>query len=310
MKLPICHIVIGSVTFNFVNNVTIESSWEMLTDTATIVLPSKLKIDKDKIQDAFKKGDSVEISLGYDNSLQTVFKGYLTRIKPSTPIELHCEDLMWKFKQINVNESFQGGDLATFLTPIFQPTPIDAFELIMAPFYASNVNAAQVLDKIKSDYSLYSFIRGERLVIGKQYDPSNYSRHIFQLDYNMESDNLEFMTKEDVKISVKAISNNADGTKTEIELGEEGGDTRTLNFYNLPESELRKVAQKEMDRLIYDGWRGSFTAFGEPFVKHGDVVELRHTEESDKTGTYWVDRVNYSFGLDGYRQDITLGART
>lgn len=310
MKVTICEITIGSLVINFVNDVSVETSWEMLTDTATIIIPSKLKIDKDKIENSLKKGDAVEIKLGYGNNLQTVFKGYLTRIKPSTPVELSCEDEMWKFKQINVNESFRGGNLADFLQPIFSPTPIDAFDLIMAPFHASNVNGAQILDKIKSDYSLYSFFRNGKLVIGKQYDPNNYLRHIFQLDYNIESDSLEFMTKDDVKIAVKAISNNEDGTKTEIELGEEGGDTRTLNFYNLPKSELQKIAKQEMDRLIYDGWRGSFTAFGEPFVQHGDIVELRHAEDSDKTGAYWVDRVNYSFGLDGYRQDITLGART
>ena len=310
MKVLSCNISIGSYTFDFVHSVEVDSSWDLLTDTAIIKMPSKLKLDKDQLKNVLKRGDKVIVKLGYNDALKTVFKGYLTRIKPTTPIELYCEDEMWKLKQIDINTSFKGGSLNDFLTDLFPDVKINAFDLQMAPFHASSINGAELLDKIKSEYSLYSFFRNDELVIGKQYDPNNYNKHIFIIDYNMESDDLEFLTKDELIIAVKAISNNADGTKTEIELGDKGGDTTTLNFYNLKKTELQKVAEKEIERLKYDGWRGGFTAFGEPFIKHGDVIELRHEKDSDKTGAYWVDEVVYTYGVNGYRQDIKLGART
>ncbi len=310
MKIPVCKISIGSFEFDYVHAVEVSSSWDELTDSATILLPSKLKLDKDSLKDVLAKGDECEVQLGYDDNLQTVFKGYLTAIKPTTPIELSFEDEMWKLKQLNINTSFKGGSLVDFLESVFPGTEIDAFDLQMAPFYADNINGARLLDQIKSDYGLRSFFRNGVLVIGKQYDPNDYKKHIFKIDYNMEGESLEFMSKEDVKIAVRAISNNPDGTKVEVEFGDSDGDTKTLNFYNLDESELRKVAEKELSQMKYDGWRGPFTAFGEPMVKHGDAVELRHATESDKVGTYWIDAVHTTFGIDGFRQEITLGAIT
>jgi hypothetical protein len=50
------------------------------------------------------------------------------------------------------------------------------------------------------------------------------------------------------------------------------------------------------------GFRGSFTTFGSPIVRHGDRVKLVDPVINDRNGFYIVKSVETSFGQNGYRQ--------
>lgn len=313
MKVLVCKILIGNIVFNCVNSVEIESSWELLTDKAVIKLPGNLKLNNNKLSKYIKHGDTVSVKIGYNNHLNTVFTGYITNIKPKVPIEISCEDEMWNLKQDTIVDSGKKMNLEKLVNKHYSDYKVNYYNIELGNYYIDNVSRAKVLEQIKSDFGLYSFFRNDSLVIGKRYDKNTANTLVFKLDSNesnIVTDNLEFKSKDQVRLKIKAISNNADGSKTEIELGSSDGESRTLNFYNLSKSELKEAADREKERLIYDGWRGSFTAFGEPFVKQGDIVKLKLTVESDKEGFYWVDSVKTSFSTGGFRQEIKLGART
>lgn len=313
MFIPQVNIKIGTYSFDFVNELVVESSWQQQTSTAVIKIPAALKIDKNKVNETFKKGLPVEIQFGYKPNMNIVFKGYVVRVKPTVPIEIHCEDEMWNLKQIQINETVKDEKLADFLKRVLN-VEVDAFETTIPKMICSKISGSQLLDEIKSMYGFSSFFRNGVLVVGKPYAQSGYSRHQFIIENasncNVHSHSLEFVSKEDVKIKVTAISNMADGTKHEVEFGDPDGETRTLNFYNVPKTELESIAKAEFEKMQYDGYRGSFTAFGEPFVIHGDVVELINEQESDKTGSYWIDGVTYNFSISGVRQTIKPGPRT
>lgn len=307
------YIKIGKYTFNFCHEITVNSSWTEQTSTAVIKLPAAIKIDKNKINETFKKGLPVTIQIGYSDNLVTVFEGFVARVKPTIPVEIHCEDAMWQLKQIQINETISNEKLGDFLARVLN-VQVDAFDTTIPKLICNKITGAQLLDEIKQMYGFSSFFRNGVLVVGKQYADSGFKKHQFVIDNaehcNIVANNLEFVNKDDVKIKVTAISNMSNGEKEEVEFGDPDGESRTLNFYNVPKSELEAIAQKELDKLQYDGYRGSFTAFGEPFVEHGDVVELINEQESDKTGSYWVDGVSITFGMGGYRQDIKPGPRT
>ena len=313
MERLITHITIGQFTFDYVNNLTVESTWMELTDKATITLPANLKLDKTKLKSLVPKGAAVEIKTGYNDRLKTIFKGFVARVHPITPIKIDCEDLMWQLKQIEVNSNCSNELMGDYVARI-QPYPVDAFNVTVPKFIAHRITAAQVLNELRSNYGLQIFVRNGKITIGKQYDPSNYSTHIVQLENNFNSNvkknELEYTSKDDVKLKVTAISNQPDGTKLEVELGDPDGEKRTLNFYNLSKSDLKALAEKEIERLRYDGYRGNLVLFGEPTVYHGDVIEIRNDADGDKAGRYWVDGVTYEFGVGGYQQTVKLGART
>lgn len=103
--------------FNYVKDVTIESSYKNLTDTATIVMPKRVFKDskgfnegsqsdindfmkKTSIHDYLKLESFVEIFLGYDGDYKPAFRGFITGIEGDNPVRINCEDSMYAFKKI------------------------------------------------------------------------------------------------------------------------------------------------------------------------------------------------------------------
>ncbi|MEM6830708.1 MAG: hypothetical protein AAF551_09325, partial [Bacteroidota bacterium] len=90
--------------------------------------------------------------------------------------------------------------------------------------------------------------------------------------------------------------------------------------------ELKAKAKQNLDLIKYDGFRGSFTTFGDTlfedpnlksnlggFVKHGNYVQLKEQDkifgvpDEKRNQMYFVDGVTYSYGESGFRQRILLG---
>jgi hypothetical protein len=303
-----CKITLGPYELDFVHEVEVQSGWELLTDTAVIKLPLNLKLEKNRLRDRLVNGSYVNIKTGYDGKYHSIFTGYITNVKPGVPVEIECEDEMWKLKQSKITDTLQNADIEALMKKHYARYKHRVLNAALgSQFVIDNASAAKVLDTIKSDYGLNSFFRNGVLNVGMPYDPEYSRTVVFKFQHNIISDNLEFKRKEDVKIKVKAISNKKDGKKLEIELGDDDGEQRTLNFYELDEKSLKEAAEREMEKLKYDGYRGSFTTFGEPFVRHGDIAYLNSREPSERNGKYYVDKVTYTFGMGGYRQNITLG---
>lgn len=315
MRVLNSHTTIGDFSFEWLNNLEIESGWEHSTDKGKIVLPKKVQIKNAtgdvvaELSDYIKVGQKVLVRIGYDGVLNTVFSGYVSDFIPKTPLEILVEDEMWNLKQTTITGSAKNETVEGLMSKHFSAYISDVVNVSLGNYYIQGLSQAKILEQLKSDFGLYSFFRGDTLVVGKRYNSVTAATHIFQLGANVVSDDLVFKEKDQIKLKIKAISNNADGTKTEIEIGDIDGEERTLNFYNLSARELRLAADREKERLLYDGYRGSFTAFGEPFVKHGDIVVVNDYQQDASDSSYWVDEVVYSFGINGYRQKITLGPR-
>lgn len=313
MEILNCNIRIGSLTFDFVHQVTVQSTWMELTQTAMIILPAALKVDKNKLKDAIPKGSEVIVQVGYQSTgLTQIFKGFVARVHPKTPIEIECEDLMWKLKQIQVLENAKNETFQSYLSKVL-PYKVDCFDMSLPKFVVNKLTGAQLCDGLKKDYGFPIFVRNDKILVGKQYDPENAKRHKFIIDNvsntNVKSQALEYTSKDDIKLKVTAISNLSNGKKIEVTIGDADGEERTLNFFDLQKPELETIATKEMERLRYDGFRGDFTAFGAPIVFHGDIAELINEQESDKSGSYWIDGVSYGYGVNGFEQVIKLGPK-
>lgn len=311
MKTLNCDIKIGKYFFDYVIDCFVEKSINNLTSSAVLSLPKKLQFNSGNLKKEILKGDEVVIKVGYDGKVNTLFEGFITTIQTNIPLEIKAEDLMWKLKQVRVNISSKKGELLSeFVSRALPGFQIDCFELEMPNYIVNDKTGAQFLDMLKSDFRFLIFIRNNSIIIGKQYDAQNYKKHKIKLNYDNATENLEYKSKDEIKLKLILISNLDNGKKIEFEYGEDGGDTRTLNFYNYTLEMLKSIAKVEYERLIFDGFRGTLTLYGEPFVEHGDVLEIEETEDSDKNGNYWIDSVNYSFGIRGYRQEAALGART
>lgn len=309
MKIPQLNITIGQYQFDFVHSYEITSSWENLTDTGTIQLPAALKFDRNNLKELIKKGDAVLIQFGYAPNLNTLFAGFVSQVQASVPVVIEVEDLMWKLKQVKVDAVAKNEQITTFLQRVLPQFEFDGFEVQLPKFFVSKMTGAKLLDQIKSDFGFPSYIRNGVVTVGKQYDPQYAVTKSVILNETVKSDDLQYKSKDDVSLNITAISNMSNGQKHEVIIGDQDGESRTLNFYNIPKNQLQEIAEAEAEKFIYDGFRGSLTLFGEPFVRHGDILHIQDNNESDKQGKYFIDQVIYQGGVSGFSQTVKLGAR-
>ena len=314
MKQLTSYIQIGNFEFDFINEVQIESSWDTLTDTCTITLPKKLKWKGKSIVEGanavFKIGMPVFVFLGYDYKFELVFEGFLTRIEPKLPLKLYCEDAMWNLKQTEVKALSQKNATVKSLLSDYYKGELKTFDADLGKFRIQNATLANVFEELDKNYSLKTFFRNGILHVGTPYllTANDRNKHQFDFEKNVISaDSLEYKGKDDSKIKVKAISHNSvTNAKIEVNVGDETGELRTINKVDLTEEQLKEEAIRQIDLLKYEGFRGSFESFGEPFVRFCDIVELTDPNIQERNGSYFVKSVNYSFGMNGYRQNVEI----
>lgn len=307
-------IQIGTYIFNAVESCEIVSSWDTLTDTATLTFPSRLSWDK-KIKDYIKKDDEIKIWLGYDGDLKLVFVGYVKKIKSSVPVEIECEDVAYKLKRKSTTISYKDATLADVLSdiiPAYIPIAVQPDRVGLAAFRMSNMTPAQILGKIKEKYFQKFWFRNGELYAGLAYWASTKKQHKFSFrgkDANIIDHDLEYLEADEVKIKLKAVSIDAQNNKTEYTYGDEEGEQRTVFYYDKSKADIDAVASEEIKRMKFTGYRGSFTTFGEPMVNHGDEVILKDIDMPERDGSYLVKSVTRTYGMDGYRQDIEVGIK-
>lgn len=299
-------------SFDFVNAVEITRDTEMLTTEAKITMPKKVKWDKaDKIP--VKRGDSVKISLGYDDNLQTAFVGYVRDVGFKTPIVITCEDEMFKLKQMPTKKkAYRSVSLETLLKDQGIGYRLNIMgEQALGAYRVTADTVAALLGKL-SEQGIRSFFRYEDdtpvLYCGVLFERDTRPAQVFKTGLNIISDqSLQQQKAENMRLRVKAVSLMPDNKKIKVEVGDADGEHRTLHTYNKTESELKAWAEQEIKRLKRDGLTGSFTTFGHTLVDCLDAIGI--VIDGVKSGVYQVKKNVVKYGDSGYRQEITLGLR-
>lgn len=307
MKSMNAHIAIGAYEFRYVHRVTVESSWKTLADTCTIELPNVAG----QLEKAIRPGDAVVVRLGYDGVYAEDFRGYVSSVAPGTPVRIECMDELWTLRQRSITKSWRSTTVGEVLRELVPGAVLRVPEVTLAPFRLDRVTVADALQVLKDQYGLAVFFRGPELYAGLPYGidspPEVYRYHTQRNVASFGS--LEYRRAEDVKVKVKAVSIRPDNSRLELELGDSDGELHTLTFYGLSLAELRQQAEERIGLLKFDGYKGSFTAFGFPNAQHSGVVDLTDGRYPERGGRYYIDDVKVTYGPGGYRRDITLGKR-
>jgi hypothetical protein len=360
--------------FNFVNQFSSTDTWVDFTNQAEITLPKNIYVtdENDKLiplggvnkniggfdsnTPYFLKGDKVEIVFGYfyydknGNEYEQkakIFEGYISEVTSKKPFIVKCEDNMWKLKQIYApNKSFLAKEYTweKILKELLKGTDFTVNALTktnLGDFRTENETVAQVMERVRKDYHLEAYFRGNELRCGsKIYIDSEAAELKFAFQQNIIDDELEYKRKDDVILSAvcysvdkKELSETTKTGKTktsnqrleilvynqkgefvyvEKQKGKEyppnvQGERKTLYFWNVTTAkELFEAAKLELQKFYYTGFKGSFTTFGMPYVKLGDNVTLVDPILPERNGRYKVRSVEYSGGVSGHRQKITL----
>lgn len=314
-------ITIGGKRFTRVNEVEIESSAKVLEDTARIVIPTTARMERQgdivtEVETAkvFAVGDEVEIKLGYDGNLRQEFRGFVSKIKPGTPLEIECVDAVWLLRRKNLSKSFRTTTLKALLTFILDGTGITVQGEIpgieFKKFYLKNVTAANALQKIKDEYGLVIFLKNfNQLHVGLKSYTDNVSVR-YGLGQNVIDNDLEWVSEEDTRIKIKAVHVRPNNTRIEKEYGDADGELRTLYFYDIDAGEsLETLAKQEASKYKYTGFKGGLNTFLLPNVEVGNVAVLSDPDYSERAGRYLVDKVVTTYGTDGARRNVKLGLK-
>ena len=301
-------------------------------------------------------------------AIPPLFKGYISKVNPKLPFTIECEDNMWLLKQIPTPAKQWGNmTLQAIVSTILknaQSLPliqryngyvnltVSDFSLTdlvfnVGSFITIRGSLCQLLARIKSEYHIDSYFRGDELRIGyTHYVPEDAVEHNFEFQKNIIDDKLLWQRKDDHVLSCIVRSHyrvveggtTLDGAakskqqSTEVlvyndtagnftyskkEKGKDYetaslndiGERFTLNIYSAiaDPNKLFEMGKTLLKKYYYDGFKGSFTTFAIPYVKHGDTISITDRSLPERNGRYKVKRVRYfgSFG-GGYRQEITL----
>ena len=325
MKRVKSNIEFQTVTFPFSNQISIESSYDTITDTANIVVPKKIKFkdsDGNEVQDiasgpnaVFKRGDTVQISLGYNESLKNRFNGYISGVRTKNPLEFACEDDTYFLKQNSITLTLKNPKLSKLIAAIM-PEGVNYkiwADRNLGDFRMSRVNVAQVLNELRKKHGIYSWFRGGTLNIGLAVVPELQKTVRFTMFKDIiNADSLQFINDFDRLIKVVAKSINSDNTQLTAEAGDHDGDVRTLHLENVDSIEdLQAFADSKVSQMKYSGYEGDLKTFGgeyfdDQFVDHGDIVEIVNPQIPEQSGAYVCDKVVTECGMNGIRQMISI----
>lgn len=280
------------------NSVKIESGWEMLTDTATIIMARNVAyFDEQKVREVFKSGDKVIIKLGYNGNLHTEFVGYITQVSAEVPIKIKCEDSMFLLKKHPVNISLKTTHLPDLIKKIVPAGwKVDVLDVTFGAKRFPKTTTAKVLEYLQEEFNLYSYVKDENtLVVGKIYSDDT---EVLNYDFstNIIGDRLEYKHADDILIKVEGVSTLSNGDKIEVTVGDEYGEVRRLSYYNIPEKvEIKRLALIDYDKFKVDGFEGNIVTLGLPIAKHGYKGKLNSNQYPDRNGIYYIKHVTKIF---------------
>jgi hypothetical protein len=300
-----------------INNIRIEKSWDKQTQTATILLPRNLKYNDKNIYEGqnplLRRGDKVEIFGGYYPNLTPLFSGYISKIGNNVPVEILCEDEMFILKQsIAPNISYESVNLRTLIGKILENTniPYEALDAQIGAIRTQKASIGLVLQKLRTDYGLFSYFKNGKLRVGLAYYQSESNTETILFERQMiDTGNLRYLKKDDVKVKLEGVIIKSDNSREEYNYGDPTGELRTIFQYGGTKAELDLKANLFLEQMNYTGYYGSFLTFIEPKVEPGDFVQLDSYIYPERKGKYVVKSVTSEIGMGGGRQNIELERR-
>jgi hypothetical protein len=289
-----------------------------LSDTAIIKLPTNFKIRQTNelkyTEEAISVGDKVTIMLAYQGQYSGVeFKGYVKKINPKIPLEIHCEDSMWLLRRKNINKSWQKTTLKQILQEVVKDTAISLDvkhipNINLDKWVIINANGCQVLESIKKQLCMTVFLNDEgKLYCGLQQGTNIGQGVVYDLNYNLVENNLEFKAKADRRIKVKYKYKAKDNKEKVVEVGDSDGEQR--EFYTSvisDEKKLKEMATAEIEKLKYDGFDGDVTSFLIPYATRGMKAIIKDKDHKNREANYFIKKVVTTFGTGGARRKVTI----
>jgi hypothetical protein len=333
MYLPFYNIdlkitIADAIAFSICQAITIQSSVQVLTNSATVTLPRNyrkavgmdgkaVEIGTKCILDFVKRGDAITIALGYDGSIATEFEGYVTKINAETPLILECEDEMYQLKQAKrIRKFIKSGTVLDILKAVIPAkyTIECNGDYAIGKWMVENATPYEVLEELREKAGIRAWFKNPTtLCVGMVVDFKAGKKHLFNFAENVRGGStLKFERKEDNELEVTAKSKKKNGSETTVIVGKKGANTTVIHMPELSKTELELWANQIYKSRCFDGFRGDFSSWCLPRTKAGEVADLTRPLYRDRhqDGRYFIEAVKIDVNAsDGIKRTNTLSYR-
>lgn len=305
------------VRFNVCESIQIKKSVETLTNTATIVLPREfrnavspsgknIELAGKSILDFITKGDPIKIAFGYDQDLEVEFIGYVTNIGAEAPLQIECEDEMYKLKKADkVTKTISSGKLEDILKAVIP----EQYEIICNESYhigkwiIQKATPYEVLAELQDKVGLrFYFMDAKTLHVGMMTDFKPDAVHEFNFSKNVRrGSDLKFEINEDKSKYVTIESVQKNGEKLSYSVGDPKGENITkMYFPNLTKDQLKTWAESKYRDEMRNGLKGTLDSWCLPRTNPGDSAQITRPIYNDKhqDGTYFIKAVTIDINKD------------
>ena len=311
-------ISIGNYDLKMIESVNVKRSVESLVDSATITLPATVFNKALNVDEKVKRGDEVNIELGYDDNLVTEFEGYVESISTDGgSLVINCEDGIFLYRVAIPDKQFANVKVKDILDYVNSEVGKKQgkkfslkcdYDFSYDKFVIKNANGYDVLKKIQEEAKPNIYLKGEELHIHPQYaEIFGEAKYDFSKNIDAEGTDLKYKKKENRRVKVTIEYTGADGKTKKYEHGDMGGESITKKTSTSDQKSIKLLAEQEYQSKSYDGYEGSFQAWLVPFCDAGYKATIKDPDYEYKDGTYYVPEVEVTFSQQGGVRKITLG---
>lgn len=319
MTLAMCaHIILAAnerrnqVEMRRIASAEISQSVHDFCQSATITLPRNVpQLQREELRTYIRRGDAIQVWLGYDGDLVLEFEGFVESVSTDTPVQVKLRDALWKHLQRDFSKSYKDAHVPTVMKDMFGDAfVLDAMDANIGPVrFEKDCTVAKALKALRDEFGLSTYLKEGTLYCGVVFNREPRTVR-YAMERNVRDNNLTYRVAEDVKVKVKAKSTKRDGGTVEVEVGDPDGELRTLNYYGITsKEELRKLAEHDMGKIKFDGYEGSVKGYGVPFAQFGDRVALSSALYPERDGQYLAEASTIIFGREGFVRELKLAQR-
>lgn len=313
--------IANELQFTVCKSIKIESSVQVLSDTAKLELPREFKnaiddlgksinIAGKSILDFIKRGDAIKIEFGYDGDLQTEFEGYITKVGAEIPLLLECEDEMFQLKKApRITKFIKTGKLIDILQAVLpsQYTIESNADYSIGKWLIEDATPFNVLEELREKAGIRAYFKNPTtLCVGMIVDFKAEAVHNFNFSENVRrGSSLKFEQKESKPLEVIVKSKQLNGQEYSYSAGVKGGDTKTITMPGLTKAEIKIWADKSYESLSINGFEGSLDSWCYPRTKPGHAAQLYRPYYKDRhqDGRYFIESVTIDVnGSDGIKR--------
>ncbi len=319
-------ITISDKSFKGVNGLNISKSVLEMKNTAVIKIPTSAALNQSgkrltgSVQTAhqFKVGEKVSIDLAYNDDYQNEFRGFVTRINLTSPVEIECEGYSYQLrKKKNIVKSWKTTTLIEVLKEVVKDTDVKLHDKIpdipLKNLVINKASGTQVIEYLKEllKGTLTACFFDDVLYVGLVYADVTEQTVKYRLGWNTIADtDLKYREAKDEEVNIEFQIREPDGKQKTFASGKAGGVTRRETLSAVTDSKhMEDIAKAKLLQESYDGYEGSISVFLQPYVQPGYRAEITDKRYEERGGNYFVVGVSTDYGQGGAHRKVELGIK-